>query len=181
MSPVIRRLARIDPRVCVRFLAVAIGAAGCAGPERGNLAEMRGRTALIAEAEEEGPAPLPGAGTGSVRAFPLYFTERAAYGETLEVLWPIFERARSSRSSYLRVRPFYRMDRAPDGEALVVFPFYRHTREVREDGERTAEHFWPVFGVEKRNIELAPAVTYHTLWPIVSLRLGGGRWRFWLR
>jgi len=168
-------------------LAAALGAAGCAGPERGKLAEMRGRTALIAEAEEARYPPPPGGGEGGVRAFPLLFTERAAHGETLEVLWPVFEWARSAQSpphaqsSYLRLRPFFRRDRAPDRDALVLFPFYCRSLERREEGELTSEHFWPVFGVERRSVDLAPATTYHTLWPIVSLRLGGGRWRFWLR
>src|SRR5262245_42984433 len=86
--------------------AAALGAVGCAGPERGRLGEMRGRTALIAEAEEA-RYPPPGGVEAGVTAFPLLFTERAPHGETVEVLWPVFEWAHGPRSSYLRVRPFF--------------------------------------------------------------------------
>src|SRR5262245_33711780 len=113
----------------VAFLALGIVCGGCVGPERGRLAEWRGRTALMAEAEETEPPPLGGAPSGGVRAFPVFFSEHTGSREVLEVLWPVFESARSSRSSYLRVRPFFWRDRAPDREGLFVFPFYWHSLE----------------------------------------------------
>src|SRR5215510_3251789 len=73
---------------------LSVVAAGCAGPRQGCFGEMRGRTELLAEAEERAPPPLPGQ-SGSTQAFPLYFREATAEREVLEALWPVFERGRS--------------------------------------------------------------------------------------
>ena len=68
-------------------------------PGKGIFGRLRGRTELIAEAEEMAPPPLeaspPG---GGVHAFPLFFREQLGERRVLEALWPLFEAGRSSES-----------------------------------------------------------------------------------
>jgi hypothetical protein len=151
--------------------------AGCSGPLTGALGRLRGRTNLLREAEESPPPPLPPGKLEEVRLFPLLFKERTERREVLELAWPLFEEGRSSESAYLALRPLFSSSRFRDREALVVFPFWWRIRERRETGERSVDHLWPLYGVHRRDIDLAPTVTRHFLCPIFSVRTGGGRWK----
>ena len=153
---------------------------GCVGPRDGIFGHMRGRTEIIAEAEERPPPPLEAAATdGGVHAFPLFFHEDLRERRTRAVIWPFFEAGRSSESDYLRVRPFYYHDRFRGAERLVVFPFYFRLREGTGPGEhpRSIDHFWPFYGVHRERIDLVPTTTRHVLFPIFYFREGEGKWK----
>ncbi len=142
---------------------------------------MRGRTAILAEAEEGAPAPLD-ENTGrlaknSVRLFPLYFGEEAPGNEVVEVLWPLYEAGRSSESSYFRIRPFFFRDRFRGEGRTAVLPFWWHSYEKRAIGERSFHLAWPFYGIERGPVDLAPAVTHHVLYPLAYLRAGEDRWK----
>ncbi len=153
----------------------------CSGPERGFWAGLRGRTALLAEAEEGTPPPLGEAAgrveRASVRLFPLFFSEGEPSREVVEVLWPVYEAGRSSESSYFRIRPFFFHDRFRGEGRTAFFPFWWRSYEHRAIGERSFHLAWPFYGIERGPVDLAPAATHHVLYPLAYLRTSEDRWK----
>ncbi len=166
-------------------LLAALCGAGCVGPDRGWIAEARGRTqarfdALDAEGEPAN-GELP-ASTSRTPLFPLLFTESGDPGTAVEVLWPIFEVGRgrelpSGRPSWLRLRPLFASDSFRGYSRTVLFPFYVRIREEREAGDCSIDHLWPLYGIHREWIDLAPAITHHFAWPLFFVRHGVGRWK----
>ena len=158
---------------------------GCAGPDRGWIAEARGRTQARFDALDADHAPR---GASSllepVQAplFPLLFLELGEVGGTTELLWPLFETGRGpelpwGQPRWFRFRPFFYRDSFRGYSRTVLFPFYFHIREELEAGNRSIDHLWPLYGIHREWIDLAPAVTHHCAWPLFFVRTGIGKWK----
>jgi hypothetical protein len=122
------------------------------------------------------PAVEEASASPVIEAFPLVHAERGDRW-SVEVLWPFFEMGGAGKHRYLRVRPFFLEEEIGGSSRSVVFPFYFRSRTRLESGDREIDHFWPIHGVHREWIDLAPATTHHVLYPIFSLRRGPDRWR----
>jgi len=169
-------------------LVLSTLAAGCEGPRRGLIGGFRGRSQVLdeleaaaAEAEAvSGGAPAAmekGSAAPVVEAFPLFHAEKGPDRWSTEVLWPLFEAGGTKEQHYFRMRPFFFDDEIGNGSRAIVFPFYFRIRRKLEAGDREIDHFWPIYGIHREWIDLAPSTTHHVLYPIFSLRQGPDRWR----
>ncbi|MBI4601475.1 MAG: hypothetical protein HY721_05865 [Planctomycetes bacterium] len=150
---------------------------GCAGPARGFFAEHRGRTRLLEERADAHPAAA-GSERSRVPLFPLLFVESGEGATAVEVLWPFFEAGSGGGeppSSWFRLRPLLAFDSFRDGSRAIVFPVWFHLRERREAGDRSIDHLWPIYGLHREWIDLAPATTHHIAWPLFLARIGPGK------
>lgn len=161
---------------------VACCITGCSGPERGWFAEARGRTQARHDALDA-DAPLPSdQDLARLPLFPLFYAEASSDGHVLEQLWPLFESGRGprlpwGRPRWFRLRPVLWVEQFHGQSRLVVFPFFYHLRQELEAGDRAIDHFWPLYGLHRETIDLAPAVTHHFLWPLGLIRHGPERWK----
>ena len=170
------------------LLWIALCSTGCAGPERGWIAELRGRTETRREREEAPGSASPSAqadiagGRVDVPLFPLLYVERSPEASATEVLWPLYESGSSSTapgvaSSFFRLRPLIYVDSFERSSRVVIFPVYFHLREQHESGDLAVDHFWPLYGFHREWIDLAPATTHHFAWPLIYFRFGPARWK----
>jgi len=152
----------------------------CAGPDRGWIAEARGRTQSRLDAQEAGKQP-PG-GIPDLPLFPFLYVESGDGWLALEKLWPLVEVGHGpvlpwGRPRWIRVRPFLWVDEFRGLSRTVVFPFYFRVLEELEAGDRSILHLWPFYGIHRETIDLAPAVTHHVAWPFFLVRHGPERWK----
>mgnify|MGYP001608231022 CR=1 FL=1 len=168
---------------CRPLILAVLCSTGCAGPERGFVAEFRGRTQALYDLAEARTAG--GEQPFCVPLFPLLYAERGWRGSYCELFWPLFETGRSpwlepEPSRHFRIRPLLYVDSFRRYSRVAVFPVYFHIREKLEAGNRSIDHLWPLYGLHREWIDLAPATTHHFFYPLIFFRNGWSRWKIHL-